>query len=52
MSERMTGWPVRVVVRDGCGQGEDALQDADDQSGWGVPAVAFKVEVVDSAGST
>ena len=30
---------------DGGGEGEDALQDADDDAGWCVPAVAFEVEL-------
>jgi hypothetical protein len=34
-----------VVVQDGGGQGEDALQNADEYSGWGVPAVAFEIEL-------
>ena len=34
-----------VVVPDGGGQREDALQDADDDSGGGLPAVAFEVEL-------
>jgi hypothetical protein len=32
-------------VPDGGGQGEDALQDADGDSGRGVPAVALEVEL-------
>jgi hypothetical protein len=34
-----------VVVPDGGGQGEDALQDAGDYPCRGVPAVAFQVEL-------
>jgi hypothetical protein len=34
-----------VVVPDGCGHGEDALQDAGEYAGRGVPAVAFQVEL-------
>jgi hypothetical protein len=34
-----------VVVPDGGGQGEDALQDADEYSGWCVAAVSFQVEL-------
>jgi len=34
-----------VVVPDRRGQGEDALQDAGEYSGWGMPAVAFEVEL-------
>ena len=34
-----------VVVPDRGGQGEDALQDAHDDSGGGVAAVAFEVEL-------
>src|SRR5215831_19481811 len=37
------GWPV--VVPDGCGQGEDALQDVDQDAGGGVATVAFGVEL-------
>src|SRR5580704_18885789 len=34
-----------VVVPDGGGQGEDALQDASDNAERGVPAMAFEVEL-------
>jgi hypothetical protein len=34
-----------VVVPDRCGQGQDALQDADHDSGGGVSAVSFQVEL-------
>ena len=34
-----------VVVPDGGGQGEDALQDADGDAVDGAPAVAFEVEL-------
>ena len=34
-----------VVVPDGGGQGEDALQDADGDALRGMPAVAFQVEL-------
>jgi hypothetical protein len=34
-----------VVVPDRGGQGEDALQDADQDSGGGLAAVAFEVEL-------
>ena len=34
-----------VVVPDGGGQGENALQHPGDHPGWGVPAVAFQVEL-------
>jgi hypothetical protein len=34
-----------VVVPDGRRQGQDALQDAGDDARWGVPAVAFEVEL-------
>jgi hypothetical protein len=34
-----------VVVPDGGGQGEDALDDPGQDSGGGVPAVAFEVEL-------
>ena len=36
---------MRVVVPDGGGQGQDALQDADDDALRGVPAVSFEVEL-------
>jgi len=32
-----------VVVPDGCGEGEDALPDAGEDSGDGAPAVLFEV---------
>jgi hypothetical protein len=34
-----------VVVPDGGGQGEDALQDADQDSGWRLPAVPVEVKL-------
>ena len=34
-----------VVVPDGGGQGEDALQDPGDHPGRGVPAMAFQVKL-------
>src|SRR6266536_2963662 len=37
--------PGVVVVPDGSGQGEDALQHAHDDACRGVPAVAFQVEL-------
>jgi hypothetical protein len=34
-----------VVVPDGCGQGEDALEDADQDAVGGLAAVVFEVEL-------
>lgn len=34
-----------VVVPDGCGEREDALQDADDHAYGSTPAMAFEVEL-------
>jgi hypothetical protein len=34
-----------VVVPDGCGEGEDALQDADGHAAGGAAVVPFKVEL-------
>jgi hypothetical protein len=34
-----------VVVPDGGGQGEDALQNTDHDSGWRPPAVRFEVKL-------
>ena len=42
----MIGWPVCQFVPDGGGQGEDALQDADGDSGGGAAAVVFEAELV------
>src|SRR5215467_2842375 len=39
-----------VVVPDGCGEGEDALQDPGGHSGGGAPAVAFEVELAFEGG--
>src|SRR5215471_17763789 len=39
-----------VVVPDGGGEGEDALQDAGEDSGGSVPAVAFEVELAFEGG--
>ncbi len=44
--ERTLDWLAgAVVVPDGGGQCEDALQDAGDDPGWGAPAVALQVEL-------
>src|SRR6266704_820990 len=39
------GLPGLVIVPDGGGQGEDALQDPDGYSAGGVPAVGFEVKL-------
>jgi hypothetical protein len=45
VSDRLPGWPGVVVVPDRGGQRQDALQDPDHDSGGGVTAVAFEVEL-------
>jgi len=41
----LDGLPGAVVVPDRGGEGEDALQDADEHARRGAPAVAFAVEL-------
>src|SRR5512135_2791728 len=41
----LDGLAGAVVVPDSDGQREDALQDADEHAGGGVPAVSFQVEL-------
>ena len=41
----LDGLPRLVVMPDGCGEGEDALQDADQDSCWRPSAAGFEVEL-------
>jgi hypothetical protein len=40
--EGAVDWCAGVVVPDGCGEGQDALQDPDEHAGGGVAAVSFE----------